>query len=204
MKKTYKNSREWVCDVCGLKFFGRAKLLQHKKEIGHKRNLTFGTDIPFKGTCNFCGYLSTSKYGLTNHINCCKLNPNRKDGNWKGRKHKKESIEKVRLGFVKSGKCKTNFNKIGCNYIDKLNKERGWNLQHALKGGEFTICGFYLDGYDCEKNIVFEYDEEKHYLNYEVNLLQERDIKRQNRIIEKLNCEFWRYNEKKNELYRVN
>ena len=64
--------------------------------------------------------------------------------------------------------------------------------------------GYWLDGYDKNLNIVFEYDEPKHYIDKENNILRDYDIKHQTRIIEKLKCEFWRYNEYLNLLYRVN
>ena len=70
-------------------------------------------------------------------------------------------------------------------------------------GGEFKICGYFVDGYDKDLNIVFEYDEPKHYIDIENNLLKDKDIQRQNIIINKLNCSFWRYNEKLNLLYKV-
>lgn len=62
------------------------------------------------------------------------------------------------------------------------------------------VCGYWLDGYDKEKNIVFEYDESFHY---PYGKLRHKDIVRQNRIIAFLNCAFWRYNEKTKELYKV-
>ena len=31
------------------------------------------------------------------------------------------------------------------------------------RGGGIEICGYKVDGYDKEKNIVFEYDEKHHY-----------------------------------------
>ena len=46
-----------------------------------------------------------------------------------------------------------------------------------------------------KKNIVFEYDEPTHYIDKENSILKDKDIKRQQNIINKLKCEFWRYNE---------
>jgi predicted RNA-binding Zn-ribbon protein involved in translation (DUF1610 family) len=94
------------------------------------------------------------------------------------------------------------YNKNACEFIDKLNKERGWNLQHALNGGEYSIDGYSLDGYDKEKNIAFEYDEPRHY-NIDDNL-KSGDVYRQKNIINSLHpSEFWRYNERKNNMYNV-
>lgn len=79
----------------------------------------------------------------------------------------------------------------------------GWNLQHALNGGEIEIDGYWLDGYDKEKNIVFEFDEPYHYIDWKNNILREKDIDRQNYIINKLHCEFYRYNQRKDYFYKV-
>jgi|ERR1035441_7794075 hypothetical protein len=147
-----------------------------------------------------------------------------------GRKHKSESIEKMSLiqigknSWSKGRKVtdytkyklrmrkieelrkkgiepgKHNYNPKACEFIDKLNKEKGWNLQHALNGGEIDICGYFLDGYDKEKNIVAEYDEKYHQQKTQL----EKDIIRQKRIIEKIHPKmFIRYNEKKNELIEI-
>ena len=132
---------------------------------------------------------------------------------WLGRKETTEHKMHIRKGYLKalqdryestgeSFRCM--YSKRGCEYINKLNEEKHWNLQHAENGGEFEIDGYYLDGYDKKLNIAFEYDEKGHYADVNNNILKERDIERQNYIIKKLNCEFWRYNEKLKLLYKVN
>ena len=88
--------------------------------------------------------------------------------------------------------------------MNKLNEERNWNLQHAENGGETYCIGYWLDGYDKDLNIVFEYDEPAHYKDVQNNILNEKDIQRQQNIINELHCEFWRYNEAINLLYKVN
>ena len=75
-----------------------------------------------------------------------------------------------------------------------INKFYNYNFQHAMNGGEFRIkeLGYWVDGYDKKKNIVIEFYERRHYkLNGE---LKERDIEREQEIIEHLNCEFVRIN----------
>lgn len=84
------------------------------------------------------------------------------------------------------------FNKIGCDYFDKLMIEKNCNIQHALNGGEYHIkeLGYWLDGYDIENNIVYEWDEKHHY-DVNGNLI-EKDIIRQKEIEEYLQCNFIR------------
>lgn len=95
---------------------------------------------------------------------------------------------------------KPNYNKNACRFIDKLNSQFGWKLIHAENGGEKMIEGFFIDGYDEEKNIVFEYDEPKHH-----TLSQEkRDRIKEQVIIKKINpIKFIRYSERHNVLYDI-
>jgi hypothetical protein len=94
------------------------------------------------------------------------------------------------------------FNKIACDYLNALNEQNGWNLQHALNGGEAIVYGYSVDGYDKNKNIVVEYDEFRHYdRNGNLKL---KDIERMNRIINHINCEFYRFNEKTGILKKYN
>ena len=96
-----------------------------------------------------------------------------------------------------------NYSVKGCAYMNKLNEEKHWNLQHAENGGEILCLGYWIDGYDKDLNIAFEYDEPKHYKDKEHNILRDYDIKRMNKIKDKLHCEFWRYNEYLDLLYKV-
>lgn len=135
-----------------------------------------------------------------------------KDGtiipSFKGKKHKPETIDKIRISTVKyfqevkkTGGAKVS--KTACAYIDKLNESKGWHLQHGMNGGEVIIGGYYLDGYDKNLNIAFEYDEPSHYIDIQNNVLRERDIRRMKYIHNKLACRFFRYNERTNCLYEV-
>lgn len=95
---------------------------------------------------------------------------------------------------------KPNFNPIACKFIDELNSLVGINLQHALNGGEVWIHGFYPDGYDKNKNIIFEYDESWH----RSVSAKTRDLQRQKIILEKTNpTMFLRYDEKTDTLCDV-
>lgn len=127
---------------------------------------------------------------------------------WKGRKHTEEEKDQIRISTVKyfeEVKCTggAKFSKRGCEFMDKLNESKGWHLQHGMNGGEVVVGGYYLDGYDKDLNIAFEYDEPAHYVDVQNNVLKERDIRRMNYIHSKLNCRFFRYNERMDSLYEV-
>lgn len=115
----------------------------------------------------------------------------------KGRKCSEENKKKFRLLMIeKLSKTNKNFhppyNERGCEYFDFLMKENNVFIQHALNGGEFHIkeLGYWVDGYDKDNNIVYEWDEEHHhYVNGE---LTEKDLNRQREIEEFLNCKFIR------------
>lgn len=112
-------------------------------------------------------------------------------------KHIKEGLSKLPFDG------RPHYNKTACEYIDKLNKKFGWNLQHAENGGEIRIVRYFPDGYDKQLNIVFEYDERHHYTDVENNILSERDIERQTFIINNLGCRFFRYNEALDLFYEI-
>jgi len=79
-----------------------------------------------------------------------------------------------------------NFNPKACEIIEQYGKEHGYNFQHALNGGEYHIkeLGYFVDGYDKEKNVVIEYYEKHHKRK------EECDKKRKLEITNFLNCEF--------------
>ena len=109
------------------------------------------------------------------------------------KKHRVITLEKVKLlgGFPK-------FSPRACKFIDILNGCMGWNLQHALNGGEIELGGYMVDGYDRGYNIIFEYDEPKHNGLYE----KKRDfIRQQNLIKEVAPSLFLRYDESSKILY---
>lgn len=89
------------------------------------------------------------------------------------------------------------YNPAACAFMDSLKPD--YNFQHALNGGEFRVCGYSVDGYDREKNIVFEYDE-PHHFEKKLWTLKKRDVKRMDEIKKELGCRFLRYDERKNVL----
>ena len=111
-----------------------------------------------------------------------------------------ENKRKMRISAINQLKNKyresfaPNYNKIACKYFDDLMLENKntFFIQHAENGGEYHIkeLGYWVDGYDKENNIVYEYDERKHF---DVNgNLSERDIIRQKEIENFLKCKFIR------------
>lgn len=112
--------------------------------------------------------------------------------------------QKLRIAVInriqKYGITAKNFNPKACQFIDVLNKEKGWSLQHALNGGEVQICGYCVDGYDKDKNIIFEYDEKIHQQPNK----KLKDLIRQKRIVDCINpIMFIRYDEKNNRMSNV-
>lgn len=110
-----------------------------------------------------------------------------------------ETANKLRKTFIKKLKAiDKNFHppysKRGCEYFNKLMDETGIKIHHAENGGEFHIeeLGYWVDGYDKENNVVYEWDDKRHYVNDE---LSEKDKKRQMRIEKLLGCRFIRIRE---------
>jgi len=104
----------------------------------------------------------------------------------------KENRQRARDSYLRRiknchGQILPLYNPSGCNIIENLN-DNGFNFQHAENGGEYRVIGYFLDGYDEEKNIAIEIDEPEHSYNYR----QKKDIRRQQEITEELGCRFVR------------
>lgn len=124
-----------------------------------------------------------------------------------GKHHSEESKQKIGMKnrlLQNKKRCYSypRFNPIACKYFDELNKQNGWNLQHAMNGGEYYIkeLGYWVDAYDKERNIIVEYDEPPHYTKR--GQLKQKDVKRMLKIKEFLKCDFYRYNEKNKSLVK--
>lgn len=105
--------------------------------------------------------------------------------------HKKNlrlsSIEYIKKKLqLNGGKLVPHFNIEACKLFEEISLLKKINIQHALNGGEFYIkqLGYWVDGYDKENNVVYEYYEREH--NYKI----ERDLIREEQIKKLLNCEF--------------
>ena len=110
-----------------------------------------------------------------------------------------ETRKKLRLAYKKrlerictNGQISPFYNPGSIPIIEQYGTEHGYNFQHAENGGEFYIkeLGYWVDGYDEEKNVVIEYDE-KHHFGFN-DKLNTKDVHRQNEIIKEKNCKFIR------------
>jgi len=68
--------------------------------------------------------------------------------------------------------------------LDALENRLGFNIKR-----QFYVCGYWLDGYCIALNLAIEVDEHHHYKN---NILNKKDIDKQTRILQTLNCNFLR------------
>jgi len=114
--------------------------------------------------------------------------PSRPHSDETRRKIRISHIRRIEMGLKDSQKFEPNYNPDACKLIDEYGKKHGYNFQHGMNGGEFKIEKLYywVDGYDIEKNIVIEVDELGHF-DKNGNLC-EKDIRRQNEIMEYLKC----------------
>ena len=126
----------------------------------------------------------------------------RKSQSLKGRKpgftgkiHTPETKEKQRDGRLRDIDSKyplgwtcPNYNAKVCRLFEEINSELGWNGVHAENVGEFRVAGYLLDYYEPVENVVIEFDEAYH----ERPDQKLKDKLRQDRIIEELQCRFFR------------
>ena len=106
--------------------------------------------------------------------------------------------------WFEKAKKSCRYNLKACLLMNDLNK-RGYNFIHAENGGEYYINrgrGFFLDGYDPVKNIVFEYDESHHITEVENDKLREHSIFRYFED-ENIKIRFIRYDATFNKFYEV-
>ena len=108
------------------------------------------------------------------------------------RKLRIKALERIRDSLEKGYQLTPNYNPTGCKLIDAYGEQNGYTFQHAENGGEFHIkeLGYWVDGYDAERNTIIEVDE-AHHFDSDGNLT-ERDVRRQTEIVEHLGCDFIR------------
>jgi len=105
---------------------------------------------------------------------------------------RKQRISTIKRIIKKHGQIFPNYNPNGCEYLNELMKNTNTFIQHAENIGEYHIekLGYWLDGYDKENNIVYEWDEKKHF-NPDGSL-KEKDIQREKQIKNFMKCNFIR------------
>jgi len=124
----------------------------------------------------------------------------------KGRKFSETHRKNLRIASLKllqyqlsltGKKIFPNFNVFACKLFDEINKLKSTNIQHALNEGELYIpeLGYWVDGYDKENNIVYEYYEKEHKRKIKKDLIRQKEIQNF------LNCDFIIIEEGKEENY---
>ena len=221
----------WKCEKCNLIYETEEQLILHHQQV-HKTKLNLEKLVDDLFKCPYCGFTGT-RIQTMGHLASCKQHPNKEEhdlahknqgktykkklasgeithgGFVKGSHHTPESKEKIRKSVIQFresliGKPLVSYNKESIQFLNELSIKMGWHLQHAENGGEVRMFGYFLDAYDKENNVVVDYDEKEHYIDVENNILRPKDIERQNYIIEKLHCDFYRYNEYTKTLYKIN
>jgi len=169
INKPYKK----LCSQCG-------------KEIEYKNKYTYIYSVKNNKLCISCsnGNNHRKKQNRAASIRMKNNNPMK---NPEVRKKLRNTIIKKIIN--KYGAIQPNYNPIACKLIDEYGKKHGYNFQHALNGGEYYIkeLGYWVDGYDKEKNVVIEYYENHHFTG---GVLKDKEINRKKEIINFLKCDF--------------
>jgi hypothetical protein len=177
--KSYKSdNRKYCCRRC----FERRRIQSPCKGCGNKFY------IPGEVGRTYCSKECYYKFGNIGTFEIGhKIN--------KGREHSPDTISKIsnshrinRSLLIKGTIQFPNFNKDACNIIEKYGLDNGYNFQHALNGGEYHVkeLGYWVDGYDKEKNVVVEYYEKFHSTpKHKI-----KDKVRMENIINALKCKF--------------
>lgn len=171
-------------DVADAKF-AQMKRLDSESNMGNKNGF-YGKKHSDATLSNF----SEMKSGINNPMH--------------GKKHSDETKQRMRLSAIKYIKNHIGvplYSKKACLYFDNLEKNNNWNGFYGTKTGEYYIkeLGYWPDYYEPHKNIVIEYNEKRHYTSD--GKLKEKDVIRNTKIKEFLQCKFFIYNEKTGELY---
>ena len=204
-----RGSNDWKCPFCDCVMETRRLLNAHKKAAHPDKAIRF---IVVDGKRKLIG--SAWNKGLTQLTDSRvkqyvttlenRYANGELTGTFTGRTHSDETKQKIREStwqYINATNAGPRYSIRACDYFDRLNTERGWNLQHAMNGGEIRIDRYSLDAYDKERNIVVEYDEHKHH--YTNGVCQDKDIERTRIIKELLGCTFYRYIESDDVLIEV-
>lgn len=159
-KRSYPGSLELTCKVCNNVF------------------LSFPSDK--RKYCSKACYLRNHRAKVKKCIRC------QKEFKKPGDPNQKYCSRKCYLLDYHTSSFTPNYNKKGCEVIEEYGLKHGYNFQHAENGGEVYLesIGYWLDGYDREKNVVVEYMEKYHRYR------TKKDSTRKKEIIELLGCKF--------------
>jgi len=155
---------------------------------GHNDNYSRDDLEKYRATCE---KISKSKLGDKNPAKRpevrAKISANSAAGRPDVKARNAKSNRLRRIKEIEEKRCQQvypNFNSRVCNIIEHMNVTHGYNFQHAKNGGEFYVkgLGYWVDGYDAEKNIVYEFYENKHLQQLE------HDERRISEIVEHLEC----------------
>ena len=154
-----------------------------------KKNMSLshmGIKMPTRSK-HHCKNISISKMGKKNPMFG-------KTGTMLGKSVSLETKRKIRLKMIERISQRhfngyqiiPNWNPIACKKISEYGKENNYNFQTATSGGEFYIkeLGYWVDGYDKEKNTVIEFYEKNH------NTKVQKDLNRETEICSYLGCDF--------------
>ncbi len=178
-----KRRKPSVCEGCGVEFYipGEPNMKYHNRECYIEHNSNPG--YFYKGH-----KLNQNKIHSEETKHKQSLSHTGKSTSPETREKQSQiAMKRVSTHYAqKYGKFAPNYNNQACLLIEEYGKQNGYNFQHALNGGEFYIkeLGYWVDGYDKEKNTVIEYYEKWH------NRQTEKDKQRKERIIKILKCKF--------------
>jgi len=167
-----------------VEFIKKAKEIHHDK-YDYRLSEYITASKKIKIICNYHNYIfeQTPNNHLSKRQGCPLC------GNVNRRLKRIQEISKNKFN---NNQVIPSFNSFACEIFDKISKEKNIHIQHAMNGGEFYIerLGYWVDGYDKQNNVVYEYDE-KHHFDKNGKLL-ESDIIRENEIKNFLKCVFIR------------
>ncbi len=112
-------------------------------------------------------------------------------------KHRK-TLRLARIRKMREQGTNRTFNPKACKFMDNFGKEYGYEFQHGLNGGEVQMLGYFVDGYDKKKKVIFEFDEKRHEFFKE----KIKDFERTKNLINSGENLMIRYSEKFNRLYK--
>jgi hypothetical protein len=177
--------KEKVCHLARLKWYMDRKSLCKSCHLKKMRNSKGPSSLKQRTMAKNLFKTKNPSFKIKNKIKCSRrmklnnptLNPAVRN--------------KIRLSVIKDleskhGQIHPNYNKNACKIIEQYGKQTGYNFQHAENGGEFYLkeLGYWVDGYDKEKNVVVEYYEKRH----KKTII--KDEYRKNDIINFLHCKF--------------